>query len=315
MNPETRSIYAVSLRRRLPTTREWLLFLAQALLVAMIQVGNDVVRGNIWPPSWAVAQQHAQDVVTFERRHGFFVEPGIQIFFQHTHRLLGVTVTWHIAMSIANTIYALAHLLVTLAVALWVFLRHRRRFAFFRNVTLLTGVLALVGYETYPLAPPRLTTGLTWNGHPYTFQDTMGHIIGTGRLNGTPIGYNPLSAMPSLHVAWALIMGVTVVLLVRSPLLRLLGLLYPVAMTMATIVTANHYIMDAIGAAGAVALAAALSGAIHWLGMRHPARSRAAALLPAGGEQTMPPAPVFRAGTRSTKEQSRVLEPDPWDSG
>jgi membrane-associated phospholipid phosphatase len=80
-------------------------------------------------------------------------------------------------------------------------------------------------------------------------------LIGSGKIHGTALGYNPYSAMPSLHVAWALIMGITVCLLARNPLLRAVGVLYPVIVTFATIVTGNHYVMDVIGAAGCVALA------------------------------------------------------------
>jgi PAP2 superfamily len=144
-------------------------------------------------------------------------------------------------------------------VAVWVFVRHRRHFARLRNVMLLTNLLALAGYELYPMSPPRLTTGLIYNGHRFVFQDTMRHILGTGKLNGTPIGYNPLSAMPSLHVAWAIIMGVTLILLARNPLLRAFGAVYPVLMVFTVVVTANHYVMDAIGAALAVTVATAIA--------------------------------------------------------
>jgi hypothetical protein len=207
------------------------------------------VRGNVWRPDLPEALGNARQVVHFEMAHNIFVEPALQVFFQHTHMILGVPLTWSLVVDVANNVYAFCHIFVTMAVAVWIFVRHRRSFARLRNVMLLTNILALVGYEVYPMAPPRLTTGLFYNGHAFHFQDTMRHILGTGTLNGTPIGYNPLSAMPSLHVAWAIIIGGTIVLLARHPLLRALGALYPGIMAFTVIITANHYVMDAVGAA------------------------------------------------------------------
>lgn len=241
--------------RRLPTAREWLIFAAQAIFVVMIEVGNDIIRGNIWRPNAVAALHNARQVVHFEAAHGLFIEPGLQTFFEHAHSFLGIVLTWPDIEDVSNNVYAFCHIFVTLGVALWIYLRHRDRFPFVRNVILFTNVLALVGYELYPMAPPRLTTGIVYNHHAYQFQDTMRHVLGTGTLNGTPIGYNPLSAMPSLHVAWAIIIGASLVFLARTPALRLFGLVYPIIMAFAVVVTANHYVMDIVGAALAVSLA------------------------------------------------------------
>jgi membrane-associated phospholipid phosphatase len=76
-------------------------------------------------------------------------------------------------------------------------------------------------------------------------------------LNGTPIAYNPFSAMPSVHVAWALIVGVSLIVLARRAPVKAFGALYPLLMTVTVVVTANHYVMDAVGAAAVVTVAAA----------------------------------------------------------
>lgn len=250
---------AIIRRRAWPSGKEWLLFALQALLVAMVELGNDILRGNVWRPDAVEALHNARQVAGFEHDHGFFVEPAAQTFFEHAHHLFGFVLTWPDVVAIANNVYAFCHIFVTLAVALWIYLRHRHRFAFLRNVILFTNVLALVGYELYPMAPPRLTTGLIYDHHVFAFQDTMRHVLGTGTLNGTPIGYNPLSAMPSLHVAWAIIIGTSLVLLARNPLLRILGALYPLLMAFSVVITANHYVMDALGALLAVLLATGLA--------------------------------------------------------
>jgi hypothetical protein len=242
-----------------PTLRDWLFFAAQVLLVVMIEIANDIIRGNLFPPNAIQALKNARQVVNFEEAHDLFVEPATQLFFRHIHDVLGFPLSWSDVIAIANNVYAFGHIFVTGAVAVWVFVRYRRYFGVLRNTMLLTNLIALAGYELYPMSPPRLTTGLIYNGHAFVFQDTMRHILGTGKLNGTPIGYNPLSAMPSLHVAWAIIIGVTLVVLARNPLLRAFGAVYPVLMVFAVVVTANHYVMDAIGAALAVIVATAIA--------------------------------------------------------
>ena len=245
-------------RWRWPTPREWLMFAAQVLLVGMVETGNDIVAGNLVPPNAGEAVHHARSVAAFEASHGFFVEPAIQQFFAHSPHILGILLSWHLVTAATDQVYAFGHIFVTLGVAAWVFVAHRRSFGRLRNVMLLTTLLALVGYEIFPTAPPRLTTGLLFDGHLVHFRDTMQHIIGDGKLNGVPIAYNAFSAMPSLHVAWALISAGTLILLARSRALKVVAALYPAVMVFTVVVTANHYLMDAIGASIAVLLSVVL---------------------------------------------------------
>jgi hypothetical protein len=202
--------------------------------------------------------------------------------------VLGVTVPWSLTTAVCDAAYSLLHLLGTLAVGAWIFVWHRRTFPLLRNVMLLTGATAFAGYEIFPLAPPRLTPGIVWQGHPFHFQDTMQHIIGTGKLHGVPIGYNAYSAMPSLHVAWALILGTTILLVARHPVLRTVGLLYPWFVTFVTIVTGNHYVMDAVGALAAAFVGVMIAVAIEWQSRQMRTREAlhyvpAADDVPAGG--------------------------------
>ncbi|HEX6506234.1 MAG TPA: phosphatase PAP2 family protein, partial [Chloroflexota bacterium] len=194
----------------------------------------------------------------FESAHDLFIEPAVQETMRHTHNVLGFLLTWPDIIQFANSMYAFGHIFITLAVAAWLYVDHRAGFRMVRNVMLITNAAAFALYELYPLAPPRLTSGLRYDGRAFHFQDTMGHVLGTGTLNGTPIAYNPFSAMPSIHVAWALIIGISLVILARHAVLKALGALYPLIMTFAVLVTANHYVLDAIGAAAVVLLAGAI---------------------------------------------------------
>ena len=262
--------------RTWPASRQWLIFGLQALLVSLVEAGNDIFRGNIRPPNAGEAVKNAHRVVDFEAAHGFFVEPAWQIFFHHTQHILGMTWTWALTVHFANSVYAYCHIFVTLLVTAWVFARHRHRFPLVRNLVLFTNLAAAITYELYPMAPPRLTSGLIFDHHPFRSVDTMRHIIGDGKLNGVPIGYNAFSAMPSVHVAWAIIIGLTLVFLARHPLIKALGAIYPGVMLFTVIVTGNHYVMDGIGAILAVGVAAVPALAIEYV------RRRTAAPAPRG---------------------------------
>jgi hypothetical protein len=65
-------------------------------------------------------------------------------------------------------------------------------------------------------------------------------------------------------MAWALIVGITLFFTLRPPALRLLALVYPMLMLVTVVVTANHYLMDAVGAAAVVALAGAVALTPRW---------------------------------------------------
>jgi len=233
---------------------QWFWFALQLLAIAALQFGDDIVRGNIDPPNMQEAIRHAQEVAHLEQAHGFFIEPALQLSIRHWHALFGL-LSYGLVVRMTDLVYALGQTLVPLLLALWIFLRSRSHFPLVRNITFLSTLLALVGYELYPTAPPRLTPGLLYHHHIFHFQNTVQQVIGDGKLNGTPIGYNAYSAVPSLHIAWALIVAVSVMLLTRHRLVRLLAGLYPLLMLFTVVVSANHYLLDAAGGALVAALA------------------------------------------------------------
>ena len=238
-----------------PRPWQWVWFTLQLLAIAALQFGDDVVRGNIEPPNVMEAIRNAHVIASIEQAHGLFVEPGVQLWVRHANALHGILSYANIEHGI-DVVYALGQTLVPLGTALWIFLRHRARFPFTRNVAFLSTLLSLVGYEIYPTAPPRLASGLIYDHRAFHFQDTVQHVIGEGKLNGIPIGYNAYSAVPSLHIAWALIVAGSVVLLARHPLVRIIAFLYPFLMLFAVVASANHFLLDAVAGALTVLLAA-----------------------------------------------------------
>ena len=156
------------------------------------------------------------------------------------HRLL---VHW------LNEYYVQVHVPALGVLLVWLFVRHRDRYPRVRNVVaLVTGACLLI--QMFPVAPPRLL--------PHIGIVDTGALIGPSTYAGGAPGIDQLSAMPSMHVAWALIVGGAVVWVSKSRY-RWLALLYPVAtMLVVVVLTGNHYWADAIVAAALCVLAAYL---------------------------------------------------------
>jgi len=145
-----------------------------------------------------------------------------------------------------NLYYASLHFVVLIAMLAWVFLWHRDRYAEVRAVLVML-TAACLAIQLIPVAPPRM---LPSDG----MVDTA---VRYGQsVYGSFAGFNPdeVSAMPSVHVAWALLVGITVVR-VSASRWRWLALAYPAMTTLVVVVTANHYWADGIVAAVLLALA------------------------------------------------------------
>jgi hypothetical protein len=65
--------------------------------------------------------------------------------------------------------------------------------------------------------------------------------------------------MPSLHVGWALWCGIMLWRYGRNPLVRAIGVLYPLGTALVVMGTANHYLLDAVAGAAVMAIGYALA--------------------------------------------------------
>jgi membrane-associated phospholipid phosphatase len=207
----------------------------------------------------ANALANALKVEHFEYTHGLWIEPAIQSFFARTHHIFGQVIGWSQITPIFDALYGEGHVFITLAFAVWVFIYRRGLFNFIRNIFLITNLFAILLYDKFPLAPPRLATGLRWDGKPYHFLDAV-----FGGNSALKVGFDQYAAMPSVHVAWALIVGLSIACIARPLPVRLLGLAYPVVMLTTVIVTGNHYLLDGIGAFFVVLLATVLAFLFTW---------------------------------------------------
>jgi hypothetical protein len=146
-----------------------------------------------------------------------------------------------------NLYYAGLHFAVLIGCLIWLFVRYRASYPRVRTtVVLFTGFSLLV--QLIPVAPPRLLAG----------DGMIDTAVRYGQsVYGSDGGFQPdqLSAMPSVHIGWALLVAVVVIQVSRSRW-RWLALGYPALTTLAVVVTANHFWLD--GAAAAILLALAL---------------------------------------------------------
>jgi|SRR5918995_287003 membrane-associated phospholipid phosphatase len=123
---------------------------------------------------------------------------------------------------------------------LWVYLRRNAAFTRFRNTILLVNVIGLIGYVLLPTAPPRFFTTIG-------FDDTLAQFGGLNHGSGLiELASNPYAAMPSLHAADALIVGIILASVVRRPVFKALWLLWPVWVWFAVMATGNHFWLDVL---------------------------------------------------------------------
>lgn len=188
--------------------------------------------------SAAKAFANARHVIRWEEALGSFREQAIQEAF--------LDARWFI--SFWNVFYGTAHFVVTVAALVLLFRRMPRRYPLWRNTLAFTTALALIGFATFPLMPPRLLPP------DYGFVDTLRVIGGLWSFDSGAMQKvsNQYAAMPSLHFAWATWCTLVLYPMVRRRWLRALVVSYPALTLFAIVVTANHFWLDAAG--GAVVL-------------------------------------------------------------
>ena len=138
---------------------------------------------------------------------------------------------------------------------LWVYFRHHEAFTRFRNTILLANVLGLIGYVFLPTAPPRLFTSMG-------FTDTLSQFGGLNHGSGlVELASNPYAAMPSLHSADALIVGVVLASLARRPIWKALWILWPAWVWFAVMASGNHFWLDVLAGILVAVIALAI---VYW---------------------------------------------------
>ena len=155
---------------------------------------------------------------------------------------------------VLNWIYILtfAPLMGTISAILYI--TNRSAYRHYRKIFLLSYGLAIVIFIAFPLAPPRMV--------PDHFLDTIA-AFGPSEYGTREMGrfYNAYAAMPSLHFGWTVVFAV-LFLRSRNKLAKIFGVLYPALMLLSIVITANHFIIDAI-AGGLLVIASLIFVELH----------------------------------------------------
>jgi len=179
----------------------------------------------------ARARRNAERIVVAQDRLGIGIEPALQ------RAVLRFPRTVHGL----NVGYAAFN--VTLTVG-WLVLLYRRRdpaYHELRRACQGAYVAAQPIFLLFPTAPPRALDG---------FVDTMSEVSGFDLEHPVLVRlYNPVAAMPSLHVAFAVLTGAAIAERTASRVAQGAAYAYPPLVAFIVAATGNHYVLDAVAGA------------------------------------------------------------------
>lgn len=217
-----------------PLVRE--VALITGAILAYFGVRN-LTAGNVDP-----AFDNAERIYDLEQDLGIAWEDELQDVVLDNDRLVDV----------ANWVYIWGHWPVILGAAVALFLLRRDRYVLLRNALFVSGAIGFLFFALFPVAPPRLLDlGLV---------DTVTERSHAYRALQPPGLTNQYAAFPSLHAGWNLLVGIVLVLAFSHVAVRVFAVAMPVAMALAVVMTANHFLLDV--PAGAIVVLVGLAAAL-----------------------------------------------------
>jgi hypothetical protein len=194
--------------------------------------------------------------------------------FEHTvhlpseHSVQKVILGHPFVVQTANLYYDTMHFTMMFAFLIWLFVRHRDQYRRVRSILALT-TLACLLVQLIPVAPPRMLPGIV---------DTA--ILYHQSVYQSGIPADQLSAMPSVHVAWAVVVGWYVVRISPSKW-RWIAAVHAGLTIFIVVATGNHWWLDGIVAVGLLISCAWLRRGVaviweHYRGARDDAATPAA---------------------------------------
>ena len=203
------------------------------------------------------AFDNARDIIAAEKFLGIYWERGVQQAF--------LNVDWF--MAFWNIYYGTVHFVLPVVTLVWLYRKAPARYVRWRNTLLLMWAIAVLTFFVYPLMPPRLMPAR------YDFVDTAAEYYNFGpqvKVEFGPDGQpteealaqygNPFAAMPSFHIGWSSWCLLGLWPMIRRRWLRALLVAYCIGVLFCITVTANHWLLDAVG--GLVVLGLGYSGAL-----------------------------------------------------
>ena len=96
----------------------------------------------------SVAFEHARQIIDIQRAMGLYFEADLQRWYLDLPAM-GLIRVW-------NIFYGTAHFVVTAGALVWLYRSDKARYPRWRNTLLVTTAVAIVGFASYSLMPPRL---------------------------------------------------------------------------------------------------------------------------------------------------------------
>jgi PAP2 superfamily len=175
----------------------------------------------------SAARGHGLWIWHFERTLHFPSEVTVQRWF----------VPYPLIIKFFNVYYATVHFPALIIFLVWCFFWHREHYPSVRNtVAILTAACLLI--QLIPVAPPRMFANLGFVDTALRYGQSVYGAVGSGFAD-------QLSAMPSVHVGWAVLIAVFVLRLSKSPW-RWLVLVHTSLTILIVTVTANHWWLDGV---------------------------------------------------------------------
>ena len=254
--------------RRRRVHRSTLRWWHEAIYMVLVYLGYSTVRNQFGSGAGSSvdaepAFHHAQAIIHIERSLGLFFEQHLQNWY------LGLP--WNGVIRFWNIYYGVFHFVVALTALVVLYRKAPLRYRLWRNTLAATTLLALVGFASFSLMPPRLlddpgiyggcqvyshtaTADLPNEaGQPpcdrYGFVDTVARYGGWASFGSDEMAAvsNQYAAMPSMHIGWSTWCALVLVPLVRRKWLKALIIAYPMLTLFCIMVTGNHYWIDGLG--------------------------------------------------------------------
>lgn len=250
-----------------PTTGTGLRWWREVVYSVLVYVAYSTVRnqfgsGSGGPVLAEPAFNHAKAIIQVERNIHLYFEDALQQWY--------LDLPAHGLIRFWNVYYGLGHFVVTTVALVWMFRRAPARYRLWRNTLAITTLLALIGFASFSLMPPRLmddpglyggcqvyapdaVAAVDEAGEPpcddYGYIDTVAVHGGWASFGSEQMAKvsNQYAAMPSMHIGWSTWCTLVLFPMVRRRWARALVVAYPLLTLFDIMVTANHYWIDGLG--------------------------------------------------------------------
>ena len=253
----------------------------EVLYIVLVYVAYSAVRnqfgsgdGGFLPAETAL--NHGKAIIQIERNLRLYFEDSLQRWY--------LDLPGHGLIRFWNVWYGLGHFVVTSIALVLMFRRQPWRYRLWRNTLAATTLLALVGFASFSLMPPRLLDDPGTYGGCQVYADGQNLPDDAGDPPCDEYGYvdsvdvyggwasfgsdqmakvsNQYAAMPSMHIGWSTWCALVLVPMMRRRWAKALAIAYPAFTLFDIMVTANHYWIDGLG--GLLGLACGFG--VSWLG-------------------------------------------------